>query len=131
MRIEVAKNKKRITISYHRKNIELHPLWLRERVNNQELLDKKNGQRLYDPSDLNHELKIKKALIKKNNLNVEFTDGIESNYQINDLISEIKVENLDRPNKKIIYPMALFLLLIFGYNNKRRNEETAMRAFYE
>jgi len=89
MRIEVAKNKKRITISYHRKNIELHPLWLRERVNNQELLDKKTGQRLYDPSDLNHELKIKKALIKKNNLNVEFTDGIESDYRINDLISEI------------------------------------------
>ncbi len=29
---------------------------------------------------------------------------------------------MDRPNKQIIYPMALFLLLIFGYNNKRRKD---------
>ena len=37
-------------------------------------------------------------LIIKNNLNVEFTDGIESNYQINDLISEI---NKNLTTKKI------------------------------
>ena len=46
----------------------------------------------------------------------------KSGFELDDLISEIKVENLDRPNKKIIYPMALFLLLIFGYNNKRRKD---------
>ena len=43
---------------------------MRERVNNQELLDKNTGQRLYDPSDLNHKLKIKRALIKRKKLNV-------------------------------------------------------------
>ncbi len=46
----------------------------------------------------------------------------KSGFELDDLISEIKVENLDRPNKQIIYPMALFLLLIFGYNNKRRKD---------
>ena len=66
MKIGVAKNKKKIFVSLYKKNIELHPLWLRERVNNQGLLDKNTGQRLYDPADLNHKLKIKKALIKKN-----------------------------------------------------------------
>ena len=38
---------------------------------------------------LNQKLKIKKAIIKKDNLNVEFTDGIQSNYRINEIISEI------------------------------------------
>ena len=46
----------------------------------------------------------------------------KSGFELDDLISEVKVENLDRPNKQIIYPMALFLLLIFGYNNKRRKD---------
>jgi TRAP transporter 4TM/12TM fusion protein len=37
-----------------------------------------------------------------------------------DIISEFKIENLDRPNKKIIYPFALLILLIFGYLNYRK-----------
>ena len=96
MKIGVAKNKKKIFVSLYKKNIELHPLWLRERVNNQELLDKNTGQRLYDPSDLNHKLKIKKALIKRKKLNVEFTDGIESEYHIDDLLEEINKNLLDK-----------------------------------
>ena len=43
-------------------------------------------------------------------------DGLE----VGDIISEFKVENLDRPNKAIIYPFAIFLLIIFGYLNYRR-----------
>ena len=96
MKIGVAKNKKKIFVSLYKKNIELHPLWLRERVNNQELLDKNTGQRLYDPSDLNHKLKIKRALIKRKKLNVEFTDGIESEYHIDDLLEEINKNLLDK-----------------------------------
>ena len=89
MRIEVAKNKKRIIFFYNKQNIELHPLWLRERINNTEYLDRATGQRLYDPAELNQELKIKKAHIKKDDLKVEFTDGIKSNYRINEIITEI------------------------------------------
>tara|TARA_Y100000758_G_scaffold284580_1_gene234112 strand:- start:445 stop:570 length:126 start_codon:yes stop_codon:yes gene_type:complete len=37
-----------------------------------------------------------------------------------DYITEFKIENENRPNKKIVYPIALFLLLVFGYLNKRR-----------
>ena len=45
----------------------------------------------------------------------------KSGLEMGDYISEFKTENLNRPNKKIIYPIALFLLLVFGYLNKRRN----------
>ena len=35
----------------------------------------------------------------------------------------IKIENLDRPNKAIIYPFSFLLIFIFGYNNYRRKLE--------
>ena len=34
-----------------------------------------------------------------------------------DVITEFKIENLNRPNKAIVYPFALFFLLVFGYTN--------------
>ena len=37
-----------------------------------------------------------------------------------DVISEFKIENLDRPNKAIIYPFSLVIFCIFGYFNYRR-----------
>ena len=37
-----------------------------------------------------------------------------------DIITEFKIENLNRPNKGIVYPFALLFLVIFGYNNYRR-----------
>ena len=45
--------------------------------------------------------------------------GIETD----DVITEFKIENLDRPNKAIIYPFSFLLILIFGYNNYRRKLE--------
>ena len=39
-----------------------------------------------------------------------------------DLISEFKIENSNRPNKTIIYPIAILLLFIFGYLNSRRKQ---------
>ena len=43
-------------------------------------------------------------------------------FEVGDIISEFKIENLTRPNKIIIYPIAIFLLLTFGYFNYRRKE---------
>ena len=41
----------------------------------------------------------------------------KSGMQMDDIISNFKIENLDRPNKAIVYPFALLLLFIFGYTN--------------
>jgi TRAP transporter 4TM/12TM fusion protein len=46
----------------------------------------------------------------------------KSGFETGDFINELKIENLDRPNKKIIYPIAIFLLIIFGYFNFKRNK---------
>tara|TARA_B100001996_G_scaffold279523_1_gene220028 strand:+ start:10 stop:747 length:738 start_codon:yes stop_codon:yes gene_type:complete len=45
-------------------------------------------------------------------------DGME----MGDIITEFKVENLERPNKGIVYPFALLLLVSVGYLNYRRKE---------
>ena len=37
-----------------------------------------------------------------------------------DIITEFKIENLDRPNKAIVYPFALIFLFVFGYLNYKR-----------
>ncbi len=46
----------------------------------------------------------------------------KSGIEMGDYITEFKTENSNRPNKKIIYPIACLLLLIFGYFNKRRKQ---------
>jgi len=46
----------------------------------------------------------------------------KSGIETGDIISNFKVENLDRYNKGIIYPFALFFLIIFGYFNHKRKK---------
>tara|TARA_A100001015_G_scaffold317757_1_gene435553 strand:- start:2603 stop:3772 length:1170 start_codon:yes stop_codon:yes gene_type:complete len=44
----------------------------------------------------------------------------KSGVQLGDIISNFKVENLNRPNKAVVFPAAFLLLLIFGYSNYKR-----------
>ena len=46
----------------------------------------------------------------------------KNGFETGDYISEFKLENANRPNKGIIYPIAILLLIIFGYLNSRRKE---------
>jgi len=46
----------------------------------------------------------------------------KSGIKTGDVISEFKIENLDRPNKAIIYPFSLVTFLFFGYLNYRRKK---------
>ena len=45
------------------------------------------------------------------------------NNELDDIVSELKIENLDRPNKMFIYPIALVIFLFFGYLNYKRKIE--------
>ena len=40
--------------------------------------------------------------------------AIKSGFEIGDYISELKIENSNRPSKQVIYPIAILFLLIFG-----------------
>ena len=76
MKIELNQNK----IFYNNgKSIqEIHPFWLRERVDGEEFLDKGTQQRLFDPSLMNGEIIVNlllKSLFKlfqKKEMHIEF-----------------------------------------------------------
>ncbi len=46
----------------------------------------------------------------------------KSGFEMGDYISEFKIENLDRPSKNIVYPIAILFLVVFGYFNLKRKE---------
>ncbi len=56
MKLEIIK-KNVVLVSSSNENFEIHPLWLRERAKTEELVDKYNDQRLFDPSQLDQKLK--------------------------------------------------------------------------
>jgi hypothetical protein len=47
----------------------------------------------------------------------------KSGVKTGDIISDFKVENLERPNKAIVYPFSFLLLFGFGYLNYKRKED--------
>ena len=54
---------------------EIHPFWLRERVNGDIFVDKKTQQRLFDPTDLKGNIEITNLNLSNNFLEVTFNDG--------------------------------------------------------
>ena len=88
MKIEIVENNV-VLINHSNQNFEIHPLWLRERAKTESLVDKYNDQRLYDPSQLDQNLKIKNASMSNGHLNIEFTDGVKFDYEVNNLLYEI------------------------------------------
>ena len=57
MKIELVENKVYFNNGSEKK--EIHPFWLRERVNGEEYLDKGTQQRLFDPTFLSNDVSIK------------------------------------------------------------------------
>jgi len=66
-------------------------------------------------------------LVEKNSkiiINKVTWDGLakKSGVKTGDIISDFKVENLERPNKAIVYPFSFLLLFGFGYLNYKRKK---------
>ena len=74
--------------------------------------------------DFNLETYGVKLVEDNNNLIVKNLDwkslAKKSGIEIGDIISNFKVENHNRPDKALVYPIALFFLLFFGYLNYKR-----------
>ena len=105
MKIEVDNN---IIVSDHNDiKIEIHPIWLRERVREEKYLDKNNDQRLFDPSFLDN-ISIENAHITDGILQLTFNDGVTSKFQISRLEAEfLDSENLLRTVKHEIWDSSL------------------------
>ena len=78
MKIQIES--KKVFINSGNNKEENHPFWLRERINNEDALDKGNQQRLFDPNSINTHIDIEKIENEDGLLNLFFNDG--TNYKI-------------------------------------------------
>ena len=92
MKIELNENKVYFNNGTVKK--EIHPFWLRERVDGDEFLDKGTQQRLFDPTSLDNEILISKANIKDKYLEIDFNDGVNSKLDIDKLALEFFNEDI-------------------------------------
>ena len=102
MRIGVAKNKKKIFVHALKRNTELHPLWLRERVTNIDCLDKNNGQRLYEPS----KEKLVSSLVPRH-LNIQIWKYLLESYASEQAARMMAMENATTNAKDMIKSLTL------------------------
>ena len=86
MKIELINNK--IYLNNGNSNEEIHPFWLRERLDGEEFLDKGTQQRLFDPSAMNCEIEIEKAKISDGFIEINFNDGVSSRINLEKLATE-------------------------------------------
>ena len=125
MKIEL-KNSNKVFLSLDSQNYEIHPLWLRERANTKQLVDQLTEQRIYDPSTLSHSIVIKSAFMEREFLNIEFSDGISSQFKISELCEELDTQNMKKravPNKTYWYGN-LKNKPIVDFNNDFESKET-------
>ena len=83
------------------------------------LIEKNSFDKKFNLKDYGMDLINENNTIVVDNLNWK-GKAKKSGIEIGDFISELKIENLNRPDKKIVYPIALIFLIIFGYLNKKR-----------
>ena len=91
MKIELNKNKVYYNNGLSKK--EIHPFWLRERVDGEKFLDKGTQQRLFDPTSLNTEISINKVNINNKFLEINFNDGVNLKLNIDKLALEFLNED--------------------------------------
>ena len=91
MKIELTDNK--VFFKKQGAKKEIHPFWLRERVNSENFLDQKTQQRLFDPTMLKNSSEISKVNISDKFLEVSFKDGAYAKLVIENILKEFEKDN--------------------------------------
>ena len=91
MKIEL-KNKK-VFFENNGSKKEIHPFWLRERVNGDSYVDKSTQQRLFDPTGLKESVEIDNLNLSKDFLEITFKDGAYTKLTIENILKEFSNVN--------------------------------------
>jgi len=77
---------------FDEKNIELPALWLRERCQDEQHLDRVTKQRLFDPHQLPQDLSVNKIEpISKDKLAISFSDDYTGTYDLNEFHADFDI----------------------------------------
>ena len=126
MKIELNNNK--VYLDNHGVKKEIHPFWLRERVNGDKFVDIRTKQRLFDPTQIQENIKINDINLSNNFLEVTFNDGASTKLSIQELIEEFSNNNFIKLIKKIEWDSTLDNLNIFEFKENLFEKEEMYNA---
>ena len=132
MKIELNNNKVYLDNDGEKK--EIHPFWLRERVNGDRFVDIKTKQRLFDPTQIQENIKINDINLSKDFLEVTFNDGASTKLSIQELIEEFSNNDFIKLIKKVEWDSSLGDLNIFDFKENFFEKEemyNALVSFYK
>ena len=126
MKIELNNNK--VYLDNHGVKKEIHPFWLRERVNGDKFVDIRTKQRLFDPTQIQENIKINDINLSNNFLEVTFNDGASTKLSIQELIEEFSNNDFIKLIKKIEWDSTLDNLNIFEFKENFFEKEEMYNA---
>ena len=132
MKIELNNNKVYLDNDGVKK--EIHPFWLRERVNGDKFVDIKTKQRLFDPTQIQENIKINDINLSNDFLEVTFNDGAFTKLSIQELIKEFSNNNFIKLIKKVEWDSSLNDFNIFEFKENLSEKEemyNALISFYK
>ena len=132
MKIELENNK--VFFENQGTKKEIHPFWLRERVNGETFVDKETQQRLFDPTELEKNIKIDTLNLSNEYLEITFNDGTHTKLAIQDILKEYSNINDVKHIKRIKWDSSLKNLNNFEFNENFFNEVDMYKAlisFYQ
>ena len=113
---------------------EIHPFWLRERVNGDRFVDQKTQQRLFDPTQLTRNIEIDNLSLSKDFLEITFNDGAYTKLAIESILKEFSNINEIKYIDKIKWDSSLKNFNNFEFKDNFFEEEEMYKAlvsFYQ
>ena len=126
MKIELKNNK--VFFDNEGLKKEIHPFWLRERVNGDSFVDRETQQRLFDPTKLGKNIEIKNLNLSKDFLEITFNDGVHTKLKIKSILKEYSNINEIKNIKKIEWDSSLKNLNNFKFKKNFFEEEEMFEA---
>ena len=132
MKLELKDNK--VFLENQGLKKEIHPFWLRERVNGDTFVDKKTQQRLFDPTTLQGDIKIDNLNLSNDHLEITFNDGTYTKLAIQNILKEFSNTNEIKFINKIKWDSTLKNFNYFEFKDNFFEEEEMYKAlvcFYQ
>ena len=132
MKLELKNNK----VFFESKGLkkEIHPFWLRERVNGEKFVDKSTQQRLFDPTQLQENIQIKNLSLCNDFLEVNFNDGASTKIAVIDIFKEFSSINEIKQIEKIKWDFSFSEQNTFEFDENLFETEEMYKAlinFYQ
>ncbi len=132
MKIELENNK----VFFENKGLkkEIHPFWLRERVDGDSFVDKATKQRLFDPTELRENIQINSMNLSNDFLEITFDDGVHTKLAIQNILKEFSNINDVKYISKIKWDSSLKDFNNFEFKDNFFEEEEMYKAlisFYQ